>query len=254
MIENESNQPSGFKLFCLNLLHWQVFVPALLFLIPLWYGLLQPMTEWYFEAILAFGAFYFSGWALLIIFAGIGFIVSIKRYWLPFILLLYAPVSLFIGAIIQDKFPSLIFCIVILIPVTMLIAIVLIANLAKKRKDGGYNFIAKTAMCLFLIFLLSLPPCFIGSHLFSKYSEQFKQKAQGVIEKIDAYYTANHKYPETLKEIGYESETPMIYNEPEVLLNYYSSEDYYRVDLSKPRIFLGRWSYDSSTKKWVFDG
>jgi hypothetical protein len=252
MTENENGRPSGFKQFCLNLFHWQVLVPALLFLIPLWYGLLRPMTEWYFEAIMAFGVLYFSGWVLLIVFAGIGFVINIKRYWLPFILLLYAPASFFICAAIQDKIPSLMFCIVILIPVTILITIILIANLAKKRKDGGYNFVAKIAMCVFLIMSLSLPPVFIGGLLFIKYSEQFKQEAQIPIEKIDAYYTANHKYPETLKEIGYESETPSL-SRPDVLVQYGNHEDRYYIFLSKPRIFLGGWSYSSDIKEWSFD-
>jgi hypothetical protein len=210
------------------------------------------MTEWYFLAIVAFGALYFSGWALLSVFAFLGFVVNIRQYWLPFILLLYAPASLFIGMTIQDKFPFLAPYIVIMIPITMFIAIMLIANSAKKQKDGGYNFVAKIAMCVFLILLLSLPPSFIGSYLFSKCSEQFKQEAQVVIEKIDAYHTANHKYPETLKEIGYKSETPSL-SRPDVLVNYWSREDNYYLELSKPRLFRKNWIYYSNTREWVTD-
>lgn len=134
----------------------------------------------------------------------------------------------------------------------MLIICILIASLAKKRKDGEYNFVAKIAISLFLILLLSIPPFIIGSYLFNKCSEQFKQEAQVVIEKIDAYHAANHKYPETLKEIGYESETPSL-SRPDVMVNYWSREDNYYIELSKPRLFRKNWIYYSNTKEWVTD-
>jgi hypothetical protein len=253
MADNNNNVLAGCKQFCLGFLRWPILVPALLVIAVFWYCFLQPLTGLYFLAQMIFMGAYFLGWILLVIFC-IGLLIIAKRGWIPFLFLLYVPASLFIGSVVQNRFVLLISCLTLLIPVMILIAGVIIIHSTQKQKSRGFglNFIGGCSKYIFLVLLLSLPPFVIGMHLFTKYSSQFRQEAQIVIEKIDDYYAANNKYPETLKEIGYESETPSL-SRPDVLVNYWHHEDDYYIELSKPRIFTGNWSYYSGTKEWVFD-